>query len=116
MQTILMNRAVIVGPCGSGKTTLFEGIQGYAVLEFNQEHRFFIKAWKKKNADILIYLDATSETSRARGKKMRPEEHYKQTGRLKHARENCDLYIPTDNLTIDEVLEYTMTFLSSRKE
>ena len=112
-----MDKIVIVGPCGSGKTTLSEGLQGYNSWEFNQEHRYYIKSWKKKtNPDILIYLDATPETGRARGKKMKPQKHYEQTGRLKHARENCDLYVPTDNLTIDEVLEHTMTFLSSRKE
>ena len=110
-----MSRAVIVGPCGSGKTTLFEGIQGYDVLEFNQEHCFFIKAWKKKNADILIYLDATPETCFER-KNLSPRERERQADSLSHARENCDLYVSTDNLTIDEVLERTLIFLSSRKE
>ena len=117
IEIMLMSGIVIVGPCGSGKSTLVKGLKelGEIARSFSQEHRSRHNLWEKLNPDVLIYLDATFETISPR-RKVTSEEYYEQAARLERARENCDLYISTDNLTIDEVLERALDFLSSRKD
>jgi hypothetical protein len=63
--------------------------------------------------DILIYLDVDYETIIARrpGFDFRPDDLDRQNGRLAHARQNCDLYLDTTNLTPTEVQQKTLAFL-----
>jgi hypothetical protein len=42
------------------------------------------------------------------------EARAEQVARLEHARRECDLYLPPDNLTIPQVLEIVVSFLEHR--
>lgn len=102
-------RIAIVGPCASGKTMLVGRLRalGHDAHECAQEHSAVPTMWRRiTDPDILIYLDATLPTIAQRrridwGEEVLAELHR----RLRHAREHCDLYIATDGLTPEEVLE-----------
>ncbi len=108
-------RIAIVGPCAAGKTMLVGRLRGlgYDAHECAQEHSMAPSMWRRiTDPDVLIYLDATLSTIAQRrridwGEKVLAELHR----RLRHAREHCDLYIPTDGLTPEEVLERALDFL-----
>lgn len=110
-------RVVLVGICGSGKSTLAQGLRrlGYEVKECGQEHSEVPHMWKAiSRPDVLIYLDASDEVIYRRG-----QRHYvagcvdEQRRRLAHARSHCDLYVMTDDLTPQEVLETVFAFLQA---
>jgi len=109
-------RVVIVGICGSGKTVLAQGLRrmGYQVRECGQEHSEVPYMWQAvSRPDVLIYLDASEEVIRQRG-----QRHYikgcveEQRLRLLHARDHCDLYVMTDDLTESQVLKLVAEFLA----
>ena len=108
----------VVGPCGAGKSTLIDGLDslGYATRHIAQEHSYVKDMWKRiTNPDILIFLQASfSVTIQRRNLNWTEAEYEEQQRRLAHAREYAELYIETDNLTIQEVLEQVLTFLKSR--
>jgi hypothetical protein len=63
--------------------------------------------------DVLIYLDASEEVTRNRGQQHYVPGHVQvQRRRLSHARAHCDLYVPTDGLTEEQVLERVSQFLA----
>jgi hypothetical protein len=65
--------------------------------------------------DVLIYLDANMETIKRRRQVRWSEERLRvEKRRLAHARQNCHLYLATDELTREEVLEYVKRFLELR--
>lgn len=105
----------VVGPCASGKTTLVDALRerGYSARQIAQEHSYVQDMWKQiTDPDILIYLDASFETCTERKKlNWKQKEFDEQVRRLSHARENCDLYIFTDDLAPGEILERALTFL-----
>jgi shikimate kinase len=109
-------RVVLVGVCGSGKTTLALRLRrlGYEVRECGQEHSEVPHMWQvMSRPDVLIYLDASEEVIRQRGRR-----HYvkdmiaEQRRRLAHARAHCQLYVMTDDLPPTEVLERVTRFLA----
>ena len=111
-------RVVLVGICGSGKTTLAQGLRrlGYQVKECGQEHSEVPYMWQvMSRPDVLIYLDASEPVIRQRG-----ERNYvlgyveEQRRRLEHARAHCDLYLMTDDLSAAEVLARASAFLEHR--
>lgn len=110
---------VIVGPCAAGKTTLVRGLwaQGFAKARVvAQEHSGVPDLWKMRGQpDVLIYLDAKLETIAARQQRSDWTTDYlaEQQRRLQSARAACDLYLPTDDLTIEEVLEQVVHYLKS---
>ncbi|MFQ6059148.1 MAG: hypothetical protein ACE5MB_09765 [Anaerolineae bacterium] len=108
-------RIAIVGPCASGKTVLAEGLRalGYEAHECAQEHSGAPAMWQRTtHPDILIYLDATLPTIAQRRQIDWGEEYLAELRRrLRHARQNCHLYIPTDGLTPEEILEQVLDFL-----
>lgn len=74
--------------------------------------------WKRfSKADVLIYLDAQVQTIAARQQRSdwTQERLDVQRQRLAHAREHCDLYLATDDLTREEVAEGVKGFLRSRE-
>jgi len=109
-------RIVLVGVCGSGKTTLAEGLRhlGYEVRECGQEHSEVPYMWQvMSRPDVLIYLDASEEVVDRRGQRHYVEGYVEeQRRRLAHARAHCDLYIMTDNLTESQVLSLVTEFLA----
>jgi hypothetical protein len=56
--------------------------------------------------DLLIYLDASHKVCGERKRwSWLPKEHARQIHRLQHARQHCDIYIQTDELKPEEVVE-----------
>jgi len=66
------------------------------------------------NPDVLVYLDASLETIRRRRQGDWDEEWLaEENRRLAHARAHCHLYLPTDHLTVEEVVEREVQYLES---
>ena len=107
----------IVGPCASGKSLLVRTLQtlGYNAREVAQEHSYVPAMWQRiTRPDLLIYLDVSWETARRRRRTDAKSDWWaEQAHRLRHARQHADLYIPTDELTPQEVTHTTLAFLES---
>jgi nicotinamide riboside kinase len=105
----------VVGPCGSGKTTLIAGLAAYQIRtrHIAQEHSYVPYMWQRiTNPDFLIFLDASyPETIRRRQLNWSIEEYEEQHRRLAHARLHAHLYIDTDPLTPQEVIQQVVEFL-----
>ncbi len=74
--------------------------------------------WQRlTNPDILVFLDASWPTTCQRSKLDWTEADWQeQQHRLRHARENADLYLDTDKISAGEVLERVVRFVEGRKE
>ena len=107
----------VVGPCGSGKSTLIAGLEkyGYPCRHIAQEHSYVQAMWQiLSRPDLLIYLGASFPVSTARRRLDWQEKDYQeQLRRLAHAREHAHLVIHTDNLTPDQVLHAALDFLEN---
>ncbi len=107
----------IVGPCGSGKSTLIVGLEknGYRCRHIAQEHSYVKHMWQAiTNPNILIFLECSFENSTTRRKlNWLPADHEEQIRRLSHAREHADLIIDTNLLNSDEVLTQVLDYLQS---
>jgi len=105
----------VVGPCGTGKTTLITGLKkyGYQVKHIAQEHSYVPYMWQRlTNPAVLIFLDASYPvTVKRRRLNWTLEEYNKQQNRLDHARQHANIVINTDNLTSDEVFQRVLDFL-----
>ena len=105
----------IVGPCGSGKSTLSAGLQkyGYVCRHIAQEHSYVPAMWQKiTNPDVLIYLNASFPVStRRRRLNWQKQDHEEQLRRLSHARQHANLLIDTDDLTPEQVLQKVLDYL-----
>ena len=108
----------VVGPCGSGKSTLISGlrIKGFFGRHIAQEHSYVPNMWKRiTNPDLLIYLNASFESCTKRRKlNWTNEDYQEQLHRLSHAREHADLIIETDSISPEEVLSKLVIFLESK--
>lgn len=100
-------RVVLVGPCASGKSTVARvlrarGIDAHAVA---QEHSVVSALWRHLHPDLLVYLDVEYETVRRRRRiSWGPGRLEAQKAALAPARRAAGLYLPTDGLTIDQVV------------
>ena len=105
----------VVGPCGSGKSTLIAGLEGYGYTcrHIAQEHSYVPAMWQRiTNPDVLIFLDASFPISTARRKLIwQKTDHDEQHRRLAHARQHASIVIDTDALTATEVLQKVLDFL-----
>lgn len=110
----------VIGPCASGKSLLAKALraQGYRVREVLQEHSYVPTMWERlTQPDLLIYLDVSGEVAlQRRSAHLGAGWWDKQAQRLRHARQHADLYIDTDDLTPDEVLDEALSFLERRSE
>jgi len=108
----------VVGPCGSGKTTLITGLEGegFQCRHIAQEHSYVPNMWKRiTNPDLLVYLNSSFEVSTQRRKlNWNEAEYQEQLRRLDHARQYADLIIETDDLSPVEVLERALSFIKSK--
>lgn len=108
----------VVGPCGSGKSTLISGLEreDFKCRHIAQEHSYVQDMWQRiTHPDYLIYLHSSYETSTFRRRLIWTEAEYaEQLRRLAHARQHADLSIDTDFLTIEEVLQKVLNFLRTK--
>jgi hypothetical protein len=110
-------RIKVVGPCAAGKSTLAARLRklGYDATSAAQDHSYMPAMWQRLNPpDVLIYLDVTLRAAHERGRKgLGWSQEYldEQHRRLRHALVHCDLYLPTDDLTEEQVLAETLKFL-----
>ncbi|RMG98956.1 MAG: hypothetical protein D6706_06420 [Chloroflexi bacterium] len=109
-------RVAIVGPCSSGKSTLIPALKqaGYDARHVAQEHSYVPDMWQKiTKPDILIYLDVDYQNARARRPHIDggPQRLADQHKRLAHARQHCDYYLDTSNLSPEEVQKKVLQFL-----
>jgi deoxyadenosine/deoxycytidine kinase len=107
----------VVGPCGSGKSTLIKGLEqhGFSCRHIAQEHSYVQAMWQRiAKPDILIFLDASFPVSTARRRlNWQEKDHEEQYRRLAHARQHAHLVIATDHLTPEQVLQKAIDFLQS---
>jgi hypothetical protein len=107
----------IVGPCAAGKTTLIVALRklGYNAHHIAQEHSYVADMWLRiSKPDVLIYLDVSYPNSMLRRPMNWDEADFlEQVKRLGHARRHASLYIDSNALTPDEVLQQTLAFLSA---
>ena len=105
----------IVGPCGSGKSTLISGLEnhGYRCRHIAQEHSYVKHMWRViTNPDILIFLECSFENSTTRRKlNWRPADHEEQQSRLSHARAHANLIIDTNIFDSENVLALALQYL-----
>ena len=108
----------VVGPCGSGKSTLIAGLEnmGFRCRHIAQEHSYVPYMWERiTNPALLIYLNSSFEVSTQRRKLNWNEAEYReQLQRLAHARQHADLIIETDDLSSAQVLERALDFIKSQ--
>jgi deoxyadenosine/deoxycytidine kinase len=108
----------VVGPCGSGKSTLTAGLErlGYRTRHIAQEHSYVKDMWQRlTNPDILVFLDASwAVTCQRRRLNWTEAEWQEQQFRLRHASEHADLYVETDTLSIEQVLERVVVFVRGK--
>jgi deoxyadenosine/deoxycytidine kinase len=107
----------VVGPCAAGKTTLITALRklGYRAVHIAQEHSYIADMWERiSKPDVLIYLDVSYRASMMRRPMNWVEADFKeQVRRLQHARKHASLYIDSDDLTPNEVLQKTIVFLDA---
>ncbi len=108
----------VVGPCGSGKSTLIAGLEkhGYTCRHIAQEHSYVPAMWQIiSKPDILIFLHASFPVSTARRQLNWQEKDYEeQSRRLSHAHQHAHIIIDTDDLTPDQVLQSALDYLNGR--
>ena len=105
----------IVGPCGSGKSALTDGLEknGYACRHIAQEHSYVPDMWQvMTNPSVLIYLNVSFPISTDRTNLNWQEKDYnEQLRRLSHARAHANIIIETDELTLEQVLQKALDYL-----
>lgn len=80
-----------------------------------QEHSCVKSFWTKLAPDVLVVLDCNYETIKQRRKVEWGEKRIKvQKERLQNALENCDLYLKTDNLTLEETVAVITEYVAKK--
>ena len=110
-------KIAIVGPCAGGKTTLANKLRelGYDAEDVAQEHSHVRTMWRQLvNPDVLIYLDASLQTIRARLHVEWEQKYLDELNRrLTDARTHADFSLSTDELSQARVLARVVAFLHS---
>jgi hypothetical protein len=110
---------VIVGPCAAGKSTLRDRLLACGFTQVRvvaQEHSGVRDLWKMRGyPEVLIFLDTEAATANARQGRSdwTSAAHAEQLLRLEHARAACNLYLPTDDLTPEEVADRVEHFVAT---
>lgn len=107
----------VVGPCGSGKTTLITALEsrGFTCRHIAQEHSYVKDMWKRiTNPDVLIFLQASFPVCTARRQLNWTESDFaEQQRRLAHALAHADLVVDTDELTPQDVARRVLELLNA---
>ena len=107
----------MVGPCASGKSQLVQTLRqrGYNAREVLQEHSYVPTMWQRiTKPDVLIYIDVSEDVARLRRPTNAPAGWWDTLAhRLRHARQHADLYVNTDALTSQQIVEQVSVFLES---
>lgn len=107
----------IVGVCASGKSTLISELQrlGYNCRHIAQEHSYVPNMWQRlTDPDVLIYLSASYETTISRKKlNWSRGEYQTQLDRLIHARQGAHIFIETDQLSVQELVDIALQQLNN---
>ena len=87
--------------------------RGYNAREVLQEHSYVPTMWQQlTQPDILVFVDVSGEVARRRRRTSAGAGWWETLARrLDHARRHADLYINTDDLTPEDVLERSLRFL-----
>jgi shikimate kinase len=108
----------IVGPCGSGKTTLKRSLEQHQiqVRHIAQEHSYVPDMWQRiSHPTLLIYLNVSFENATQRRKlNWTLPEYEEQLYRLRHAREHADLVLETNQMSPDEVLQAVLQLIQNK--
>lgn len=107
-------RVVVVGHCGAGKSSVVAGLRarGIDAVASAQEHSIVADLWRRRAADLLLYLDVDLETIRDRRGHHWPETIYDvQESRLALARQSADLIIDTGARDLPATLDTAETFI-----
>ena len=107
----------VVGNCAAGKTTLVKGLtaRGFRAVNVAQEHSAAPRLWQRKNPDFLVCLSCTLETAKQRREVHWGQERLNaQRQRLVHALAHCNLILPTDGLTVTEVLDTVVAAVAGK--
>lgn len=100
-------RVVVVGPCGSGKSTLVDGLRrlGVPATVCGQEHSEIATLWRHSDPDLVVALEVDLPTLRRRRGEEWPEWLYLlQRRRLRAAAAAADLLLDTSVLDEEAVL------------
>ena len=101
-------KVAVVGVCASGKSTLVKALRQFGIeaVDVAQEHSLVPTMWQViTRPDVLIYLDATQDTVRARWLFKGDVDFVdEQVRRLAHARAHADLILSVDDLNPQQVL------------
>lgn len=100
-------RVVVVGPCGSGKTTLVSGLRarGIDAMVSGQEHSEIPTLWRHGSPDILIALTVDLATVRRRRGAEWPDAIFQaQLRRLADAMAAADVVLDAAQLDANGVL------------
>ncbi len=86
---------------------------GISARHIAQEHSYVQDMWLRlTHPEFLIYLDVSFLVSKSRRKLDWSEaDYHEQCRRLEHARQHADLYIDTDPLSPEAVLEVVIAKL-----
>jgi len=111
------SRVVVVGPDAAGKSTLVQRLQelGYDARCCAQDHSYVPDMWRRLSQPaFMVFLDASLETIARRRPIVWGQERLDALhGRLTHARQHCDLYVPTDEMTPEEVTDHVRRALAA---
>jgi molybdopterin-guanine dinucleotide biosynthesis protein len=107
----------VVGPCGSGKTTLVKNLRtlGYRCKVIAQEHSYVPDMWLRiTHPDILLFLEASYQVTMIRKRFVWTEKEYQeQIHRLRHAKAHANWVIDTDQITAEDVCSSVLKQLPS---
>ncbi len=107
----------VVGVCASGKSSLIHELtkHGIRTRHIAQEHSYVKDMWKRiTNPDILVFLDASYKVTLARRRlNWRENDWEEQQKRLIHARQHADVYVNTDELSVEQVLKLVIEFIDN---
>ena len=109
-------RVAVVGHCASGKSTVVAALRerGIDACAVAQEHSAIADLWRRQSPDVLVYLDVGLESIRVRRDAPRwPDWLYDlQSARLSDARRHADIFIRTDALPVEDVVEQVLNALA----